>query len=178
MIDLLSSTRRLTVAAVVLLGFQLYGNLYEELVTNVAAIARPTPGGLVGPLDAGSPMFFYLPWVPVGLVLVFVLAVRIHRSGPRWVARRVAGACGALVVAVAVKVYLIGWLNPTARDRGVVAEEVRATAIRWAVLNGIAVLAVATALVLIVSWRGIVADRTDGSRIASTLPAHIEAGTS
>jgi len=42
---LLRTTRRLTVLAVVFLGIQLYGNLYEEIVTNAAVIADPPPGG-------------------------------------------------------------------------------------------------------------------------------------
>lgn len=48
-----------------------------------------------------------------------VLAVRLRRTAPGWVARRVFLACGALVVAVAAKAYLIGWLNPVARDTDV-----------------------------------------------------------
>lgn len=172
MSGLLSSTRRLTVAATVLLGFQLYGNLYEEVVGNPAAIARPTPGALVGPLSPGSPLFFYLPWVPVGIVLVFVLAFRARRAGPPWVARRLTGACCALLVAVAVKVYLIGWLNPTARDAGIPVDVVRATAIQWAVFNGIAILAVATALVLLLSWRTTYIERADGVPGEATAYGH------
>jgi len=64
-------------------------------------------------------------------------------------ARRVRG----LLLAVAVKVYLIGWVNPTARDATASATATRDNAILWAVPNGVAILAVATALILLVSWR-------------------------
>lgn len=136
----------------VLLSFQLYGNLYEEIVSNVRAIAHPVPGQLVGPLDPGSPLYFYLPWVPIGLVLVFVLTWRL-RHAPRWITYRLRGACVALLLALALKVYLIGWVNPIARDATVTATAARDGAILWAVPNGVAILAVATALVLLVSWR-------------------------
>jgi hypothetical protein len=173
---LLRSTRRLTVLATVFLGFQLYGNLYEQIVTNVRAIADPQPGALVGPLSAGSPLFFYLPWAPVGVVLVFSLTARLRRHGPPWIARRATGACAALLVAVAAKTYLIGWVNPTARDSTVPAVVLRAESIHWAFVNGIAILAVTAALTLLLSWRPTVADveswtvapnrgcRGDGSR--------------
>ena len=41
----LRDTRWITIAAVVLLSFQLYGNLYEEIVSNVHAIAHPESAG-------------------------------------------------------------------------------------------------------------------------------------
>jgi len=151
-VALLRETRWITIAAVVLLSFQLYGNLYEEIVSNVGAIAHPVPGQLVGPLEPGSPLYFYLPWVPIGLVLAFVLTWRL-RHAPRWITRRLRAACWALLLAVAVKVYLIGWVNPTARDATASAATTRDSAILWAVPNGVAILAVATALVLLVSWR-------------------------
>lgn len=152
-LHLLRSTRRITIVATVFLLFQLFGNLYEEIVTNAESIARPVPGGLVGELSPGSPLFFYLPWAPLGVVLVMVLAVRLRRTAPAWVARRVFIACGALVIAVAAKAYLIGWVNPVARDATVAPATIRAEAIEWAVVNGIAILAVVTALVLVTSWR-------------------------
>jgi len=151
-VALLRRTRWITISAVVLLSFQLYGNLYEEIVSNVRAIAHPVPGQLVGPLEPGSPLYFYLPWVPIGLVLAFVLTWRL-RHAPRWITRRLRGACGALLLAVAVKVYLIGWVNPTARDATASATATRDSAILGAVPNGVAILAVATAVILLVSWR-------------------------
>ena len=151
-VALLRRTRWITISAVVLLSFQLYGNLYEEIVSNLRAIAHPVPGQLVGPLEPGSPLYFYLPWVPIGLVLAFVLTWRL-RHAPRWITRRLRAACWALLLAVAVKVYLIGWVNPTARDATASAATTRDSAILWAVPNGVAILAVATALILLVSWR-------------------------
>jgi hypothetical protein len=164
---LLRSTRRITIVATVFLLFQLYGNLYEEILTNVKAIAQPTSGALVGALSPGSPMFLYQPWAPLGVVLVIVLAMRLRRIAPAWVARRAFMACGALFVAVAAKVYLIGWVNPVARDATVAPSTVRADAIQWGVVNGIAILAVATALVLVTSWRirAADADHTDHAAI-------------
>lgn len=155
---LLRSTRRLTVAATVFLLFPLYGNLYEEIVTNTRAIADPIAGQGVGRLAPGSPLFFYLPWAPLGVVLVFVLAVRLCRTGPAWVARRAVSACVALLVYIGAKVYLIGWVNPTARHISVPAAVVRAESIQWAFINGVAILAIATALALILSWRPLLAD--------------------
>lgn len=170
-VTLLRGTRRITIATVVLLSFQLYGNLYEEIVSNVRAIAHPVPGQLVGPLEPGSPLYFYLPWVPIGLVLAFVLTWRL-RHAPRWISRRLRSACAALLLAVAVKVYLIGWVNPTARDAALSATATRDSAILWSVPNGVAILAVATALILLVSWRRKVVDQlvehTASSRHTST----------
>ena len=171
-LHLLRSTRRITITATVFLLFQLFGNLYEEIVTNAELIAQPVPGHLVGELSPGSPLFFYLPWAPLGVVLVIVLTVRLQRTAPAWVARRAFVACGMLFVAVAAKAYLIGWLNPVARDGTVAPSTIRADAIQWAVINGIAIFAVATALVLVTSWRSRAVDTVDAHRdTAGTRPA-------
>src|SRR5690348_196443 len=88
-VALLRSTRTLSTAAAVCLAVQLFGNLYEEVVGNVATLADPRPGALVGALAPGSPVYYYLPWAPVGVVLAAVLAVRLRRLGaPAWVVRR------------------------------------------------------------------------------------------
>ncbi len=152
---LLSATRPLSTTAGVFLAVQLFGNLYEVVVTNTANITNPQVGGLVGELAPGSPLYYYyLPWAPLGVVLVAILAARLSRlSAPSWVVRRVQGALAALVVAAAAKVVLITTINPRFRDPSTTVESVRESAITWAFGNGIAILAVATALALLLSWR-------------------------
>lgn len=153
-VTLLRETRALSTVAAVLLSVQLFGNLYEEVVTNTANIADPQVGGLVEELGPGSPLYYYLPWAPLGVVLVAVLAVRLPRLGaPGWVVRRVWAALAALGVAVAAKVVLITTINPRFRDPGATVEFVRSSAITWAFGNGLAIVAVAAALVLLLSWR-------------------------
>ncbi len=110
------------------LAVQLFGNLYEEVVTNAANIADPEVGGLVDELAPGSPVY-YLPWAPLGVVLVAVLAARLPRLGaPPWVVRRVRGALAALGVAVAVKVVLVTTVNPRFRDPDATVESGLGTA--------------------------------------------------
>lgn len=48
----------------------------------------------MGELSPGSLLFFYLPWAPLGVALVILLAVRLRRTAPIWVARRAFAACG------------------------------------------------------------------------------------
>jgi hypothetical protein len=111
------------------------------------AIATPEIGGLVDELAPGSPLFFYLPWAPLGVVLAASLTVRLPRLGaPSWVVRRVWWACGAVGVAVAVKVLLITRVNPHFRDPHADVGELREWAVRWAIGNGAAILAVGAAL--------------------------------
>jgi hypothetical protein len=156
---LLRATRTTTALAAGFLALQLFGNLYEQLVTNAAVLADPRPGALVDELAPGSPLYYYLPWAPLGVVLVAVLAVRLPRLGaPGWVVRWTRAALGALAVAVAAKVVLITSVNPRFRDPGTGAEEVRGWAVTWAVGNGLAIVAVATALVLLLGWRARVLD--------------------
>jgi F0F1-type ATP synthase membrane subunit c/vacuolar-type H+-ATPase subunit K len=156
---LLRATRTLSTGAAVCLAVQLFGNLYEEVVGNVATLADPRVGALVGPLAPGSPVYYYLPWAPLGVVLAAVLAVRLRRLGaPAWVVRRMRVAVGALAVAVAAKVVLVTTINPRFRDPGVTVEFLRRSAVTWAVGNGIAIVAVAVALVLLLSWRAVVLD--------------------
>ena len=149
---LLRRTRRLTVAVVLLLSLQLFGNLYEELVSNIHTYADPQPGS-VGALEPGSPLFFYLPWVPIGLVLAVVLVVQLHRHAPRYATRRGRWALGGLAVAFAAKQYLIIAVNPQFRSDVITPEQIRSLAIQWGLINGVAVITVALALVLLTSWR-------------------------
>ncbi len=160
---LLRRTRRLTVVVVVLLSIQLFGNLYEELVTNIHTYADPQPGS-VGALEPGSPLFFYLPWVPIGLVMAVVLVVRLHRHAPRSAALRGRWALACLVVAFAAKQYLISTVNPQFRSATISADDIRSLAVHWGIVNGIAVVAVAVALVLLTSWRAGLLDEAATAR--------------
>ena len=156
---LLRATRPVSALAAGFLALQLFGNLYEQLVSNAATIADPRPGALVGELAPGSPLYYYLPWAPLGVVLVAVLAVRLPRLGaPGWVVRRTRAALGALAVAVAAKVALITSVNPRFRDPGAGAGELRGWAVTWAFGNGLAIVAVAVALALLLGWRARVLD--------------------
>jgi hypothetical protein len=162
-VALLRHTRALSNTAAAFLALQLCGNLYEAVVSNPANITDPQVGGLVSALAPGSPLYYYLPWAPLGVVLVAVLAVRLRRAtAPRWVVRRVQAALAALAVAVAVKVVLITTVNPRFRDPGAAVESVRSAAVTWAYGNGVAVVAVAAALVLLLSWRARLLDTAAG----------------
>lgn len=156
---LLRKTRWLTVAVTILLTVQLSGNMYEELVSNVGAYANPRPES-VGELEAGSPLFFYLPWVPIGLVLAVVLVVRLHRMAPAWVAKRGRWALVSIAVAVVAKAYLIAEVNPEFRRADISAAAIRDNAVTWGIVNGIAILAIAVALALFLTWRPRVLDGT------------------
>lgn len=151
-VTLLHRSRRLTVMVVLLLSVQLFGNLYEQLVTNVQTYVDPRPGS-VGELDPGSPLFFYLPWVPLGLVLAVVLVIQLHRLAPLHIARRGRWALSFLGVAILAKAALITQVNPQFRRDDISLEHIQSLALVWGVGNGVAVLAVAVAIVLLTSWR-------------------------
>ena len=151
---LLQTTRPLSTTAAAFLAVQLFGNLYEEVVGNPATIAAPHVGALVGELAPGSPLYYYLPWAPLGVVLTAILAVRLSRlTAPTWVRRRMQRALAALIIAIAAKTALITTINPRFRDPNSTTEAVREWAITWAFGNGITILAVAAALALLLSWR-------------------------
>ena len=114
----------------------LFGNLYEQVVWNPQLLADPRPGSLVGVLAAGSAFYYYVPWGPLGVVLAVVS--RAPRS-----------ALGCLAVSVALKVLLITRVNPVFRDPSVSREVVHDHAVLWAFGNGVVVLAVAAAILLI-----------------------------
>lgn len=149
---LLRRTRRLTIFATLFLGLQLSGNLYEEIVTNPSQIVSPRPGALVSAIGLGSPLYFYLPWVPMGIVLAVWLAFRLSEA-PGWVGLRMRWAMASLAVATIVKAYLISSVNPRFRDPSEAAEVLRSLAIQWEFLNGLAIVAVALALWLMLTWR-------------------------
>ena len=151
---LLQTTRPLSTTAAAFLAVQLFGNLSEEIVGNTATIADPQVGALVGALAPGSPLYYYLPWAPLGVALTAILAVRLSRlDAPTWVLRRVRGALAALVIAIAAKIVLITTINPRFRDPNSTVQAIRGWAITWAFGNGIAILAVAAALALLLLWR-------------------------
>jgi F0F1-type ATP synthase membrane subunit c/vacuolar-type H+-ATPase subunit K len=114
----------------------LFGNLYEQIVWNPQLLADPRPGSLVGVFAAGSPIYYYLPWGPLGVVLAVVT------RAPR-------PALGCLAVSVAMKVLLITQVNPVFRDPAVSREVVHDNAVLWAFGNGVVVLTVAAAILLV-----------------------------
>lgn len=156
---LLQRTRRLTVLTVVLLSVQLAGNLYEEVVTNVLALTRPLHYIWPDEFEPGSPVYFYIPWAAVGIVLAVVLAARLQRLAPARIARHAWVAIGLLGVNLAAKAFLIANVNPHFRDPNALPDEIRRFAVIWGVGNGIAILTVAAAIVLLTYWRPRTVDR-------------------
>lgn len=133
-----------------LLCMSLFGNLYEQIVTNPQLLADPRPGTVVGVFAAGSPVYYYLPWVPLGLVLAVVVRVRMPDTTPQRAKRAWNAALGCLAVGVAVKILLITLVNPVFRDPAATRDHVHDTAVLWAFGNGIAVLTFAAAILLII----------------------------
>ncbi|RAS70811.1 hypothetical protein C8D87_1011112 [Lentzea atacamensis] len=117
-----------------------FGNLYEQVVWNPQLLADPRPGSLVGVFAAGSPIYYYLPWGPLGVVLAVVT------RAPR-------PALGCLAVSVALKVLLITQVNPVFRDPAVSREVVHGHAVLWAFGNGVVVIAVGAAILLVLRAR-------------------------
>lgn len=151
--EFLRRTGAVSVPLTVLLCMWLFGNLYEQLVWSPRLLADPRPGTLVGTFAAGSPVYYYLPWAPLTVVLAVVLRMRFGASAPPQVRRAWNGALGLLLAAVAMKVFLITQVNPVFRDPAVSSELVHDRAVLWAFVNGVVVLAVAAALLLLTAWR-------------------------
>lgn len=151
--SLLRRTRVLSVCLTALLCMWFFGNLYEALVWNPQLIVDPRPGSLVGSFAIGSPVYYYLPWTPVSLILAVALRVRFGAAVSSRVRRAWSAAIGCLVFAVVTKIVLISQVNPTFRDATVSAEMVRDRAVWWAFGNGLVVVAVAVAIVLLTAWR-------------------------
>lgn len=78
--------------------------------------------------------------------------------------RRVRGALAALLVAVIAKVALITQVKPRFRELSSDVETVRKWAVIWAFGNGVAILAVAAALALLLSWRARLLDISTAAR--------------
>lgn len=171
---LLRRTQALTAGTVLVVAHWLFGNLYEQVVTVPPALTEPRPGALVGPLDLGSPLFYYTPLsIPLALTLVWVLAVRVRRSVPSGDDRRAAVlgtrmAAVAVTAAAALKVLLITTVNPGFRDATVTPEVLREQTILWLVGNGSVVLLLAGALVGVLAWRRLPAEP---ATLATTQPA-------
>jgi hypothetical protein len=131
----------------------LFGNLYEELVTDLQLIVNPRPGTLIGAFAVGSPIYYYLPWTPFCVVLVLILRLRFGRGAPARVRRAWNSAIGFIAIALIAKVILITQVNPVFRDPAVTSEVVYNRAVWWAFGNGIVIIAVAAAVILVTSWR-------------------------
>lgn len=151
--ELLRRTRPVSVTLTALLCMWLFGNLYEELVPNLQLIANPRAGTVPDLFAAGSPVFYYLPWAPLTVALTVVLRVRFGAAVQPAVRRAWNRIIGCVVVAVAVKIVLITRINPVFRDPESATQVVHDQAIRWAVGNGLAIVAVAAALVLLATTR-------------------------
>lgn len=151
--DFLRRTRFLSVSLAALLCMWLFGNLYEEVVWIPQLIADPRPGTLVGALAVGSPVFYYLPWVPLSVVLAVVLRVRFGDVAPFRVRRAWNGVIGLLAVAVIGKVFLIARVNPVFRDPAASGEVVHERAVLWAFGNGAVIVVVAVAVLLLIVQR-------------------------
>ncbi|SEQ88052.1 hypothetical protein SAMN05216188_10664 [Lentzea xinjiangensis] len=126
---------RLSRLVVPLLSMWLFGNLYEQVVWNPQVLADPRPGSVVGAFEAGSPVFYYLPWAPLSVVLAVVTRAPLT-------------ALGCLAVALVTKVLLITQVNPVFRDPAVTREVVHDHAVLWAFANGFVIVAVAAAILL------------------------------
>lgn len=138
--------------AVMFLAQSAFGNLYEQNGT-LRSLVDPTPGALIGELELGSPLYYYMPWVLIGLISAVALVLRLHRLGAGRAARDGWVALSCLAVGVAAKTFLIVMVNPNFRDPGVDAERVRDLTAIWLVGNGLTVAMTAAAIVLIVRWR-------------------------
>ncbi|MEV6350754.1 hypothetical protein [Actinoplanes sp. NPDC051851] len=147
--DVVRRTRPLVTMVTVLLGMWLFGNLYEEIVWIPRLIAHPRAGTLVEAFAPGSPVYYYLPWIPVAVALAGLLRLRFGALVPSRIRRSWTGAIGALAVAMAGKAFLIIEVNPVFRDPAATTRLVHDRAILWASCNGAVIVAVATALVLL-----------------------------
>lgn len=153
--DLLHRTWLLTAVTSLAIAHWLFGNLYEQLVSAPTGLVDPAPGALVGPLDLGSPVYYYGPSIPVTLALVWVLAERVRRLAPaaRVAVRATRAAALAVGAAAVLKVLLITSVNPGFRDAASTPDDIRAATVLWLVGNGSVVLLLAVALVGVLAWR-------------------------
>jgi len=158
----LKETRALNFGAAFFLSLQFYGNLYEENIA-ISNVTNPVPGRLVQPLDPGSPLYFYVPWVLIGIYLAIALLVRTRSYEPAYIRRDLMRACYSLVIVVAAKVFLITQVNDTFRDSTVSKEHFIYMGWVWLIVNGVAILAGGFTLVMLLRWRRMVLEAVGSS---------------
>lgn len=149
---LLESTRRVNLAAAGLLSLQFYGNLYEQNAA-IRNVVDPVPGQSMPALAAGSPLYFYMPWVIVGVVLAVVLLVQMRHHDFPAVRRDIWIALGSLAITVTAKVFLVTQVNDRFRDPTISPEQVVSAGWVWLLGNGVAVLASGASLWFLLRWR-------------------------
>lgn len=157
----LQRTRILTVVTVVFLAQSAYGNLYEENGA-LRSLTHPVPGAVIGELELGSPLYYYMPWVLIGLIAAVTLVLQLRRLGLSRAARDGAIALGFLAVAATAKTLLITMVNPSFRDASVAAERVRELSVIWLIGNGLTIVCTAAAIILLIRWRAGAVDTAVG----------------
>lgn len=125
-----------------------FGNLYEFNAALGALIRGPRPGDLVGPFEAGSPFYYFVPASPLALVLSIVLGIRTRNTA---VARPAATAAG--LVTVAATAVLATRVNPQFRDTD--ATGLTGKTLLWLGGNTLRLGCIARATWLLLSWRRI-----------------------
>lgn len=151
-LTLLNSTRRVNFAAAFLLSLQFYGNLYEENGA-IKNVVDPVPGDLTPALAAGSPLYFYMPWVLVGVALTIALLVKLRQHDFPRVRRDIWITLACIAVAAAAKALLVTQVNDIFRDPTVSSDHFVAAGWIWLLGNGIAIVASGTALWFLLRWR-------------------------
>lgn len=151
--EFLDRTRMFSVCLTALLCMWLFGNLYESAVWNLGLIADPRPGTVAGALAPGSPVYYYLPWTPLSVVLAVALRVRFGAIAPAHVRRGWNAAIGLVVCAMLMKVFLITQVNPVFRDPDTPVRAVRDQAVLWGAVNAAVIAALACAVILITAGR-------------------------
>ena len=173
-LDLLTKTRALTFAAAFLLSLQFYGNLYEQN-TAIRNVVDPVPGDSVPALSAGSPLFFYMPWVLVGIVLLAILIIRVRGTDLAHVRRDLWIAVGCIAIAAAAKTVLVTQVNDQFRDPTATTQQLISAGWVWLAGNGITVIASGATLWFLLRWRSRIPaliTTATSSETRSSVPTH------